>query len=184
MLGALIASRQPKADPSVFEYGIERSFEGQIVEHPYPALLVPRPGSPIRGVAYSRYLLVAAGKHGAQEIVKGLDGGGAELKGSADLPRWGDDGRGGTRGEQAVRHQLPRSRPRSWVASLCTARSWTRSATWASCAREWCGPPRLRHALSLRRRSATAHRPRLHRPGSLHSTDRPRRSAVAERRSC
>jgi len=82
LLGALIASRQPKADPSVFEYGIERSFEGQIVEHPYPALLVPRPGITDRVVAYSRYLLVAQGKHGAQEIVKGLDGGGAELKGS------------------------------------------------------------------------------------------------------
>jgi len=82
VLGALIASRQPRADPSVFEYGIERSFEGQIVEHPYPALLVPRPGITDRGVAYSRYLLVAQGKHGAQEIVKGLDGGGAQLKGS------------------------------------------------------------------------------------------------------
>jgi hypothetical protein len=82
VLGALIASRQPKADPSVFEYGIERSFEGQIVEHPYPALLVPRPGITDRGVAYSRYLLMAQGKHGAQEIVKGLGGGGAELKGS------------------------------------------------------------------------------------------------------
>ena len=82
VLGALIASRQPKADPSVFEYGIERSFEGQIVEHPYPALLVPRPGITDRGVAYSRYLLVAQGKHGAQQIVKGLDGGSAELKGS------------------------------------------------------------------------------------------------------
>src|SRR5262245_14108319 len=82
LLGALIASRQPKADPSVFEYGIERSFEGQIVEHPYPALLVPRPGITDRSVAYSRYLLVAQGKHGAQEIVKGLDGGSAELKGS------------------------------------------------------------------------------------------------------
>ncbi|HTG83699.1 MAG TPA: hypothetical protein VL853_02775 [Gemmatimonadales bacterium] len=82
VLGALIASRQPRADPSVFEYGIERSFEGQIVEHPYPALLVPRPGITDRDVAYSRYLLVAQGKHGAQELVKGLDGGGAELKGS------------------------------------------------------------------------------------------------------
>ena len=82
VLGALIASRQPKADPSVFEYGVERSFEGQIVEHPYPALLVPRPGITDRGVAYSRYLLVAQGKHGAQEVVKGLEGGSAELKGS------------------------------------------------------------------------------------------------------
>lgn len=82
MLGALIASRQPRADPSVFEYGVERSFEGQIAEHPYPVLLVPRPGITDRGIAYSRYLLVARGKHGAQEIVKGLDGGGAELKGS------------------------------------------------------------------------------------------------------
>jgi hypothetical protein len=82
LLAALIASRQPEADPSVFEYGIERSFEGQIVEHPYPALLVPRPGITDRAVAYSRYLLVAQGKHGAQQIVKGLDSGDAELKGS------------------------------------------------------------------------------------------------------
>jgi hypothetical protein len=121
VLGALIASRQPRADPSVFEYGIERSFEGQIVEHPYPALLVPRPGITDRGVAYSRYLLVAQGKHGAQEIVKGLDGGG-EPQGVADLPRWGNDGRGGTRGEQVgrisslIQTEVP-------VASLCTARS-------------------------------------------------------------
>ena len=81
-LGALIASRQPKADPSVFEYGVERSFEGQIVEHPYPVLLVQRPGITDRAVAYSRYWLVAQGKHGAQETVRGLDGGSAQLKGS------------------------------------------------------------------------------------------------------
>jgi hypothetical protein len=79
---ALLATQRRPSDPSVFEYGIERRLTGRIVEHPYPTLLVSRPGITDRAVAYSRYYLVAEGKHGAEQLVRGLDGQDAALDGS------------------------------------------------------------------------------------------------------
>jgi len=49
---------------STFEYGSPRTFEGIVQLDPYPMLLVKRPGHVSAGDDYSRYLLVAAGKHG------------------------------------------------------------------------------------------------------------------------
>jgi hypothetical protein len=71
---ALLAFSQRKADPGVFEYGHPRTVHGQLREFPYPSLLVPGAGLTDRGAAYTRYLLVAEGKHGAQRLVGGLDG--------------------------------------------------------------------------------------------------------------
>ena len=60
-------AQQPFA-PSTFEFLLSRDFEGVIEEHPYPTLVVTHPGT------QSRYLLVASGKHGADDRVRGLNG--------------------------------------------------------------------------------------------------------------
>lgn len=53
--------------PAVFEFGKIRTFEGVIELKPFPSLLMSAP--PSQGTGPSRYLLVAAGKHGADEQV-------------------------------------------------------------------------------------------------------------------
>ena len=69
----LVLKQMPFAN-SVFEYGKLRGFEGTIATEPYPALLVERPGMAGQQSKYSRYLLVAPGKHGADALVDGFDG--------------------------------------------------------------------------------------------------------------
>jgi hypothetical protein len=66
---------------SSFEYGKVRSFEGTIVARPYPTLLMARPGEVGNRTTHSEYLLVAPGKHGADELVAGLDGMQIQLQG-------------------------------------------------------------------------------------------------------
>ena len=63
-----------------FEYGTIRTFEGRVVEAPYPMLAVRRPG--IADPAWSYYLLVGRGKHGAGPDVAGLDGRTVRLAGT------------------------------------------------------------------------------------------------------
>ncbi len=48
---------------------------------PYPTLLVARPGEAGQHDRYSRYLLVAPGKHGADDLVAGFDGKQVRLQG-------------------------------------------------------------------------------------------------------
>lgn len=79
---ALLAFSQRPADPGVFEYGHPRSFRGQLREFPYPSLVVPGPGVTDRKATYTRYLLVAQGKHGAGAMVGGLDGHWVDLTGT------------------------------------------------------------------------------------------------------
>ncbi len=74
LVAATLAASQDPVGRGVFEYGTLREFRGTIVERPYPMLLVPRPGITDRNAAYSRYLLVAQGKRGAQALVAGHDG--------------------------------------------------------------------------------------------------------------
>ncbi len=74
LVAATLAGTQDPVGRGVFEYGTLREFRGTIVERPYPMLLVPRPGITDRDAAYSRYLLVAQGKLGAQTLVRGHDG--------------------------------------------------------------------------------------------------------------
>lgn len=66
---------------SVFEYGKLSSLEGIVVTRPFPTLLVTRPGQVGQEHKYSRYLLVAPGKHGADDLVAGLDGKQVRLRG-------------------------------------------------------------------------------------------------------
>ena len=69
----LVAGQMPFAT-SAFEYGKLSSFEGIVVSRPFPTLLVTRPGQVGQQDKYSRYLLVAPGKYGADDLVAGFDG--------------------------------------------------------------------------------------------------------------
>ena len=76
----LVVGQMPFAN-SAFEYGKLRSFEGVVVTQPFPTLLVARPGQIGQQDKYSRYLLVAPGKHGADDLVAGFDGKQVRLQG-------------------------------------------------------------------------------------------------------
>ena len=76
----LVVGQMPFAN-SAFEYGKLRSFEGVVVAQPFPTLLVARPGEIGQQDKYSRYLLVAPGKHGADDLVAGFDGKQVRLQG-------------------------------------------------------------------------------------------------------
>ncbi len=74
-----LAAAQRAFAPATFEFGSVKMFTGVVDEHPYPSLLVKRPGE---AAGWSRYLLVAFGKHGADELVAGLDGTSVSLRGT------------------------------------------------------------------------------------------------------
>jgi hypothetical protein len=77
----LLTGQMPFAK-SAFEYGKMRKFEGIIEARPYPTLLVERPGEASnKKEEYSRYLLVAPGKHGADRLVGQFDGTRVRLEG-------------------------------------------------------------------------------------------------------
>jgi hypothetical protein len=81
VIGAFtFAAVQRTFAPAIFEYGKQRSFEGIIERKPFPTLLVKRPGSPDFGS--SHYLLVAEGKHGADDEVAAFEGKSVRLKGT------------------------------------------------------------------------------------------------------
>lgn len=69
----LLTVGQSRFDPGVFEFGVDRDFEGVVVERPYPLLAAPDG---------TDYLLVAPGKHGAGTLVAGLGGRNARVTGS------------------------------------------------------------------------------------------------------
>lgn len=73
----LLFAQRPFAR-STFEFQQYREFAGEVEMKPYPALLVLRPG----GKEYSRYLLVAPGKHGADAEVRSFAGKAVHLRGS------------------------------------------------------------------------------------------------------
>lgn len=79
-VAAALAALQGEPDPGVFEFGVVRELEGVIRERPHPLLRVDRPGRD--AASWSRYYLVAAGKHGADALVAGLDGRRVRLRGS------------------------------------------------------------------------------------------------------
>ena len=76
----LVIGQKPFAD-SAFEYGKVRSFEGVVETRPFPTLLVERPGEVGQQEKYSRYLLVAPGKHGADDFAASFDGKQVRLQG-------------------------------------------------------------------------------------------------------
>ncbi|MDG1491991.1 MAG: hypothetical protein P8R43_08865 [Planctomycetota bacterium] len=82
-LAAGIAATQAPYGASRFEFGVERSFEGQIELSPYPLLIVDRPGAERTGVtATSRWLLTVFGKRGADSAVSHLAGHRVRLTGT------------------------------------------------------------------------------------------------------
>ena len=66
---------------SYFEFGKLRDFEGTVVARPYPSLIITRPGQADQGDSTSEYLLVAPGKHGADDLVRSFDGKDVHLRG-------------------------------------------------------------------------------------------------------
>ncbi|MEM6639052.1 MAG: hypothetical protein AAF610_04040 [Pseudomonadota bacterium] len=81
LVAVLIPLSASRYAASGFEFGTTRMFAGVLSEHPYPTLLVPRPGKH-DGMPYSRYLLVAPGKFGLQALTNGLKGRRVELQGT------------------------------------------------------------------------------------------------------
>jgi hypothetical protein len=76
----LLSGQMPFAQ-STFEFGRNRSFEGILDTNPYPTLLVDRPGDVGAHSKYSRYLLVAPGKHGADRLFTNAHGKRVRLQG-------------------------------------------------------------------------------------------------------
>jgi len=76
----LLSGQMPFAQ-STFEFGHSRVFEGMLETEPYPTLLVDRPGDVPSESRYSRYLLVAPGKHGADTLLDGMNGKRVRLQG-------------------------------------------------------------------------------------------------------
>jgi len=74
---ALTLVAQRHFDAGTFEFGVERAFDGVLLERPYPILLVPDANG-----TRSHYL-VRFGKHGAQGLVAGMDGDAVRVVGTA-----------------------------------------------------------------------------------------------------
>jgi hypothetical protein len=75
---AVIASEHVTLEGGTFEFGHPQRFAGTIVERPYPALRLDATD----GKSIATLLLVAPGKHGADSMVRGLDGRHASLTGT------------------------------------------------------------------------------------------------------
>jgi hypothetical protein len=73
VVAIILAINQNQFYPSVFEFGTVRTFDGILKEHPYPTLLVARPGEAGALPGYSQYYLAGFGKFGAADLVKGMD---------------------------------------------------------------------------------------------------------------
>lgn len=80
--GVAFTSLQNEPEPSTFEFGEYCTYEGIIMENPYPRLLVKRPGDTGSLPSYSQYYLTVFGKHGANEAVSGLDSRNVKFDGS------------------------------------------------------------------------------------------------------
>jgi hypothetical protein len=68
--GVIVASGHVPLEGGTFEFGHPQQFAGTIVERPYPALWLD--DTDLNATAH--LLLVAPGKHGADELVHGLNG--------------------------------------------------------------------------------------------------------------
>lgn len=77
VVSGVLVFAQGRFAKATFEYGQTRTFEGRLVEYPYPALLIAE-----RAGASRFYWLVGAGKHGAFDLVTGRDGQMVRVNGS------------------------------------------------------------------------------------------------------
>ncbi len=82
IFAVILVINQKPFYPSVFEFGNVRTFEGIVKEHPYPTLLVVRPGAAGALPGYSQYYLAGYGKFGAADWVKGMDGKRVQVQGA------------------------------------------------------------------------------------------------------
>jgi hypothetical protein len=81
-LAVLLVGRQAAFGPGVFEYGVEREFTGIVLQRPAPTLFPLRPAGSERDSASGPLLLVAFGKKGADELIRGLHGQPVRVRGS------------------------------------------------------------------------------------------------------
>jgi hypothetical protein len=84
LLAGVLVAAQGGFAPGSFEYGQPRWFEGRVIEHPYPALEARDHTG-----ARQWHWLVGSGKHGAADLVRGLEGREVRLSGSL-IERDGD----------------------------------------------------------------------------------------------
>ena len=70
--GAVLTVGQPPFGAGKFEYGVYRDYSGMIEEWPYPLLVTD----------HVSFLLVAPGKHGLSDVIKGLQRKRVHLRGS------------------------------------------------------------------------------------------------------
>jgi len=82
LAAAAIAAGHVGLEGGTFEFGRVRASSGTIVTQPYPALVEDADAAGGPGAAGSWRLLVAAGKHGADALVQGLDGARVTLEGT------------------------------------------------------------------------------------------------------
>jgi len=83
LVSVLLAVSQRMIGTSVFEWGTHKAFSGILQAHPYPHLLVPRPGNTDGLQRFSTYYLVAPWKFGLdRESIAPLDGKSVTLKGT------------------------------------------------------------------------------------------------------
>ncbi len=76
VIGAVAASQSP-AEPGNYEFGVEKSFEGILVEGMLPLLQVGAPSG-----AITNYLLVGSGKFGLPAFARGHGGERVQFRGS------------------------------------------------------------------------------------------------------
>jgi len=77
-----LAAAQHEPAVKFFEWGKPRTFAGVLEAGPAPTLRVRRPGVVADADAWSRWLLVAPGKHGAGALVAPLEGRWVSLSGT------------------------------------------------------------------------------------------------------
>lgn len=78
----LMISNEKIFDNSTFEFGEYCTYEGIIMENPYPRILIERPGDTGSLPQYSQYYLTQFGKYNGADMVSGLDGKKVSLEGA------------------------------------------------------------------------------------------------------
>jgi hypothetical protein len=82
LAAAAIAAGHVGLDGGTFEFGSVRTSTGTIVTQPYPALVEDAEATGGAGADRPWRLLVAGGKHGADALVRGLDGARVSIDGT------------------------------------------------------------------------------------------------------
>src|SRR6266542_4133087 len=79
-LAAFVAAGHVPLDGGTFDFGQPRPVSGIVLERPYPALRLDAVGTAATAARWA--LLVAPGKHGAEDLVRGFDGQRVALEGT------------------------------------------------------------------------------------------------------